>query len=160
MRLWHGGVNQGCLYGRRKNGGSWLQLSSFMVRMYCISSAAVSPELTIRSAFSCRPFTLRRIVSKILGEAPMLQDVNYTARPPAEVDDCAFSPDTANVQKVPPIGENAGFCSTVFAMQTRLMWLIKCGDQVVLYAWRKDESDWITPIRAAHRSLLIQELST
>ena len=79
--------------------------------------------------------------------------MNYTARPPAEVDDCAFSPDTVNVQKVPPIGENAGFCSTFFAMQTRLGWLIKCGDQVVLYAWRKDESD---RIMSALESLMTQ----
>ena len=84
-----------------------------------------------------------RIVNEILGEAPTLQDVNYTARPPAEVDDRAFSPDTASVEKVPPVGENAGFCSTFFAMRTRLVRLIKYGDQVVLYARRKDERDRI-----------------
>ena len=67
--------------------------------------------------------------------------MNYTARPPAEVDDRAFRPDTASVEKVPPVGENAGFCSTFFAMRTRLMRLIKYGDQVVLYARRKDERD-------------------
>ena len=69
--------------------------------------------------------------------------MNYTARPPAEVDDRAFSPDTASVEKVPPVGENAGFCSTFFAMRTRLVRLIKYGDQVVLYARRKDERDRI-----------------
>ena len=69
--------------------------------------------------------------------------MNYTARPPAEVDDRAFSPDTASVEKVPPVGENAGFCSTFFAMRTRLLRLIKYGDQVVLYARRKAERDRI-----------------
>lgn len=67
--------------------------------------------------------------------------MNYTAHAPAEVDDRAFSPDTASVEKVPPVGENAGFCSTFFAMRTRLVRLIKYGDQVVLYARRKDERD-------------------
>ena len=67
--------------------------------------------------------------------------MNYTARAPAEVDDRAFSPDTTSIEKVPPVGENAGFCSTFFAMRTRLMRLIKYGDQVVLYARRKDERD-------------------
>jgi len=67
--------------------------------------------------------------------------MNYTARAPAEVDDRAFSPDTTSVEKVPPVGENAGFCSTFFAMRTRLVRLIKYGDQVVLYARRKDERD-------------------
>jgi hypothetical protein len=84
-----------------------------------------------------------RIVNEILGQAPTLQDVNYTARPPAEVDDRAFSPDTAHVEKVPPVGENAGFCSTFFTMRTRLVRLIKYGDQVVLYARRRDERDRI-----------------
>ena len=99
-----------------------------------------SLELTIRFA-SFWSFSTCRIVNEILGQAPTLQDVNYTARAPAEVDDRAFSPETASVEKVPPVGENAGFCSTFFAMRTRLMRLIKYGDQVVLYARRKDERD-------------------
>jgi len=112
-----------------------------MMRAYC-ALPAISPELTIRFA-CCLPSTPCRIVNEILGQAPTLQDVDYTARPPAEVDDRAFSPDTASVEKVPPVGENAGFCSTFFAMRTRLVRLLKYGDQVVLYARRKDERDRI-----------------
>lgn len=86
-------------------------------------------------------FPTSRVVNEILGKAPTLQDVHYTARPPAEVDDRAFSPDTVSVEKVPPVGENAGFCSTYFAMRTRLVQLIKHGDQVVEYARRRDERE-------------------
>jgi len=84
--------------------------------------------------------------------------VNYTARPPAKVDDRAFCPDTASVEKVPPVGENAGVCSTFFAMRTRLVRLIKYGDQVVLYTRRKDERDRIvSPVESLATRLVRTE---
>jgi hypothetical protein len=67
--------------------------------------------------------------------------VHYTAHPPAEVDDRAFAPDTRSVEKVPPVGENAAYCSTFLAMRTRLVRLVKYADLVVLYARRQDERE-------------------